>query len=103
MVVFGEFSDPGNIMPLGVVCKNIASLSDPLYVVLNVENEGVYSLTQQMSALGHDHGPLMESENDSSIVPTRAQPIATPRRGLPTATPFCSPTGYGIFGGSPMV
>lgn len=82
---------------------NFISLSEPLYVVLNVENEGVFSLTQQMSALGHDQGPLMESGSDSNIGQTRAQPIATPQRNLPTATPFCSPTGYGIFGGSPMV
>jgi len=75
---------------------------DPLYVILNVENEGVFSLTQQMSTLGHEQATLMDSSSDSNIVLPRAQPIATPQRGLPTATPFCSPTGYGIFGGSPM-
>ena len=79
------------------------SFIDPLYVIINVENEIVFNLTQQMSALGHQHPTLMDSSSVSGTLPTRAQPIATPQRGLPTVTPYCSPTGYGIFGGSPIV
>ncbi|XP_065070523.1 protein ILRUN-like [Rhopilema esculentum] len=75
---------------------------DPLYVIINVEHELVFNLTQQMSALGHQHPTLMDSSSVSGTLPTRAQPIATPQRGLPTVTPYCSPTGYGIFGGSPI-
>lgn len=56
-----------------------------------------------MSALGREHVSFMDRDDDANTAPTRAQPIAAPQRGLPTATPFCSPTGYGIFGGSPMV
>eukprot|EP00794_Sanderia_malayensis_P018053 gene18053-19862_t len=76
---------------------------DPLTVTLSVEQEGVLNLTQQMSVLGRENAESQLNDFSNSFnLSARAQPIATPPRGIPTATPFCSPTGYGIFGGSPM-
>ena len=83
--------------------KNLNSFSDPLCVVINVEQEGLMSLTQQMSELGRNDVEIQNDFSNSFNLSARAQPIAAPQRGMPTATPFCSPTGYGIFGGSPMV
>ena len=52
------------------------------------------SLTNQMSSLGQQQSHF---GNVSGATPT--QPMSTPLRP-PTvnATPFCSPTGYGLFG-----
>lgn len=52
------------------------------------------SLTNQMSSLGQQQ-PQFGTVN--GITPT--QPMSTPLRPpVVNATPFCSPTGYGLFG-----
>merc|ERR1712080_119932 len=64
----------------------------PFNMTVNVDSSNISSLTQQMSTLGNveEHMPGEHS-----------QPISTPFRPSVAATPFCSPTGYGIFGGNP--
>lgn len=47
-----------------------------------MDKSSIGSLTKQMSSLG-----------------TPTQPMSTPIRPEIQPTPFCSPTGYGIFGG----
>ena len=47
-------------------------------------------LTQQMSTLGS----VEQADGEHS------QPISTPFAAPVAATPFCSPTGHGIFGGN---
>jgi len=57
-------------------------------------------LTNQMSSLGQQQQQL-QFGNVPGATPT--QPMSTPLRP-PTvnATPFCSPTGYGLFGSGNM-
>lgn len=60
---------------------------------VNVSSSNMLSLTQQMSNLG----------SQPDIGTTRSEhsePILTPLRTPVAATPYCSPTGYGIFGGN---
>lgn len=59
---------------------------------MNVDKGDMSSLTSQMSSLGQHLRPIPAG------VPT--QPMSTPSRQEIQPTPFCSPTGYGIFGGS---
>ena len=71
-----------------------------LKVALNVDSSGMNLLTNQMSSLGQQQQQQQQQlqfGNVSGATPT--QPMSTPLRP-PTVnpTPFCSPTGYGLFG-----
>ena len=67
-----------------------------LKVVLNVESSNLNLLTQQMSSLGQSQ---MNTGDGSTVFVAPTQPMSTPLRPpAPNATPFCSPTGYGMFG-----
>ena len=59
-----------------------------------------------MSGLGrpvNGEVPSFQTSENTLGTHSSARPISTPNRNPTAPTPFCSPTGYGIFGGSPMV
>jgi len=71
----------------GVLCGAV------LKVTVNVDTASVNSLTKQMSSLGQQQQHMLSVGGGA---PT--QPMSTPLRPVSNVTPFCSPTGYGIFG-----
>jgi len=84
----GQYEGQWRVVTLaGVLCGAM------LKVQVNVDSSGMNSLTEQMSSLGQ---PQQFVGVTGGAAPT--QPMSTPLRPAVNATPFCSPTGYGLFG-----
>jgi len=85
-----------NLLINEIVTLKYSHFSAALKVVVKVESSNVNSLTQQMSSLGQSQ---MNTEDGTGGFVAPTQPMSTPLRPpVPNATPFCSPTGYGMFG-----
>jgi len=74
-----------------------------LFISVNVDSSSISNLTQQFDTTMSQFQPIAtQLENGFTVnVGTQlsTQPISTPSRvRFAGATPFCSPTGYGMFG-----
>lgn len=71
----------------GVYCGSV------LKTIVNVDSSNMNSIMKQMSSLGQQTQYMMGVRGT-----TPTQPMSTPLRPVVNQTPFCSPTGYGMFG-----
>ena len=79
---------------------NLDALNIAVCVVSSLPSGGcTFATTQHMSMLSQQQQQqLLEQQ-----LQQQSQPISTPCQRLVSTTPFCSPTGHGIFGSNAAV